>query len=641
MEFERVAPACPTPYSIKVEPGTLRSSISTLLKELQQTNVDLDSFVLGDMEETLSDTVTLHSMLLPVKQTNASNSAVCKQATSLIKVLLRQPFLQSRLLTILLQTLPSLEEAQSSSSSDTTTPLSKNLGRLILSNIRWLDMIYDTPNLTSTALDILGVCDKSMQQDLISILPDIIPDSAADDVVQSLLELKQDDNSLLLPILDAVSSLRLSPSSLDLITTETLNEISAADPSSLPGIARFLMHHTDQSSNNKIIEELRKRLSLQSSDDQAVINSYALTFEALCQGFQYRSDLTSSLLTQIKGTTDSAHHSTADIYLLMCANNAPHNKSKVTNSIRKQCHHNIITKALVDDSIRGLGKQMSSLFPSYISLADSLLRAPESPSRELGSAIYSGLFLEFSDLVLRQDIVAHLTTHVGSGTPNEVGCSLSVLQALAYRNAAELRPFSAFVTSMLDCMSSMTLAQTRRLFVILFSLNAEGNESDTIQIVVRKHLSHSLPRMKKVGIIGVVAFVVVKSQGCRRDNMVSARETSETSSAQYLKEITDMLELANDSCDPRKNCNMKLSDDSPSPLGYLFDELALAIKGKQIAPVVKNWILARYKDVLEEEFMGEFVEGNENRENEEGGTWREEREWCACASVIILRACKS
>ena len=75
-----------------------------------------------------------------------------------------------------------------------------------------------------------------------------------------------------------------------------------------------------------------------------------------------------------------------------------------------------------------------------------------------------------------------------------------------------------------------------------------------------------------------------------------------------LSDIKAMLQLAHDNCDPSKNRNMFLSLDALSPLGYLFDEFALAIRGNQMAPVVKEWILNKYQGMLEEVFMCDFEE---------------------------------
>ena len=189
------------------------------------------------------------SMLLPMVQEGGAAAS-----SSLVKILLRLPFLQPALLKLLLETLSCLDTADDGASS---------LIKLILSQIRWLDNVYDPSGLTETMLEIVSVCDKSLKLDLISILPDVIPDSAADEAVTKLLEvrryfisrdlkvvpnltrcssfpssflarrllqLKETDPTLLLPILDAVSSLRLSPASLHSITFETLSSLGAAEP---------------------------------------------------------------------------------------------------------------------------------------------------------------------------------------------------------------------------------------------------------------------------------------------------------------------------------------------------------------------------------------------------------------------------
>ena len=180
--------AAPEPYCISVSPNTLRSSVASLLKELQALpSVNLQTIVLDDMEAVLQNESTLHSMLLPMKQVvAASSSSSSSSSSSLIKVLLRQPFLQSPLLTLLLEALPSID----TSAFPNTSP-SAAIPKLILTSVRWLDTIYDPATLTATTLEIITVCEKALQLDLISILPDIIPDSAADKAVEKLMELKE------------------------------------------------------------------------------------------------------------------------------------------------------------------------------------------------------------------------------------------------------------------------------------------------------------------------------------------------------------------------------------------------------------------------------------------------------------------
>ena len=250
---------------------------------------------------------------------------------------------------------------------------------------------------------------------------------------------------------------------------------------------------------------------------------------------------------------------------------------------------------------------------------------------------------------MRQEIVAHLTTHVGSGTTEEVDCAMAVIQEFTLKGAALLKPFSAFITSMLDSLQNMTLAQIRRLFIILFTL-ADESDGDDVHIVIRKNLSHSNIRMKRIGIVGVTAFAVCKSLKLRKDNLQMAtimslqagevfpaerlefRSSGQSSQPQdsaagplnpatsgedvikILSDIKAMLQLAHENCDPGTNRNMFLSSEAQSPLGYLFDEFALAIRGNQMAPVVKEWILSKYQVMLEEVFMCDFEEREEQKE---------------------------
>ena len=61
-------------------------------------------------------------------------------------------------------------------------------------------------------------------------------------------------------------------------------------------------------------------------------------------------------------TTDSSQLCAADIYLLLCANIAPHNRSKITNVLRKKIVNRLIGRPVVVDAIENVGDQLSSLF---------------------------------------------------------------------------------------------------------------------------------------------------------------------------------------------------------------------------------------------------------------------------------------
>jgi Fanconi anemia group D2 protein len=428
-------------------------------------------------------------------------------------------------------------------------------------------------------------------------------------VVGALLDLKENSPTLLLPILDAVSSLRISSESLRSVTEQTLSAIEAAEPSALPAIIRFLLQHTQPESATKIIKELRLRLKLPDATDSDNITAATLTLEALVSGFLYRSDLTQELSKILSESYDVSDHGAADIWLLLCCNHQ-HNKKSVVSVVRKKAVNGTLSRVLVEDAIKGYAKQIETLCPSALSLADALLRATEHASRVLGGAFYIELFNEFTDLTRRQDVIAQLTTHVGSGNASEVDEALLTLQILTRNHQAALKPFAPFLFSLLDSLTSLTASQVRRLFVVLFTIH-EDNDGDNIHIVIRKYLSHSSLPMKQIGVIGATAFVVTKSSKLRRDNMVVGAhgegDDDETdlepqlalqADQEAFNEVNEVLSLARTAC-----------ESSASSAGFLYDELALAIKGNQISPRIRDVIQDSYSVLLEDHFVGDPATG--------------------------------
>ncbi len=583
-----------TGFEVEVPPNVVRTSISTMLKKLASLpDVDFDAVITADLASILEHGSALERMLMPLVFEGSPTS------TSLLKLLLRVEQLQPTVLSSLLESLPNMDE---------DSPL---INRVLFS-IRWIEVIYREAELAETVLQTLAASPPSIQKELIQILPDLISDVSADEVIATLIELKEDDPSLLPPILEAASVLNLSSASIQSITDETLQSLEAADPIALHHITNFLMTSAPVSSAEQVISNFRSKLVLPSSQpppESGVLTASTLTIECLSRGFQYRSDLTTALITSLLSTLNPSAHTTADVWLLLCANTS-HNTKQVALTARKKASNGTISSALVSHAIENHADCLEPLFPAAIALADSLIRAPEPGARLLGSSIYLSLFKSFPSPMSRQSVIAAITTHIGSGEGQEVDAAMKALQTICRRDADSLKQFSPFVLSLLSSLASLSTANLRRLFIVLFAVN----DDDIVHIMIRKHLSHKILEMKRIGIIGATAFAVGRSACLRNDWQArvggdsegdkegSALETqgleeSKTpegeTMAPVMKEISEVLTLANDAC------------PAGPALAFLFDELALAIKGKQIAPVVKDFILNKYSTMLEDVFIGE------------------------------------
>ena len=577
------------------------------------------------------------------------------ESSSLIKVLLRIDILQPTLLSALLSKIPELSFAFNTENDNNNNNNNNNgkhsgednedIPRLILSNIKWLDHIINYNSLSESFVECLTLlasnsssCNKTrgILLDVIGMLPDVMSDcitfgggsvsfnnnedeeeeeedgSSSCDILSTLQSLRAEDSTLLIPILDAMSSLPLSQEQLEIVVNDALEALGNVESWGLPALTTFLLNHCPAStSGNKkgksmaldVIEEIRKlplgndneegddmdvdqSLGRNNSTNNTPEASACLTIESISRGFAHRPDLTSTLLKSIKDTTPSSssssntennngldYHPPADIWLLACAATSLHNRPKVKSIFKSKANCGLFTSRLLKEALCGNGVALCSLFDTLCDLADGLLRTSSSSlldstagggggsssscgsACDLGITLYEILFEEFNEPMQRQEIVGRLVTHVGSGVNvnmGEVDSALRVFCSIVDKRGSDggeeeknkvngpmaLRPYTPFLTSMLDHLKSMSSSQVRRLFLLLFAVGyGDGDEGDgsrqlgaasaagsggggggggacsDVHIVITKHLSLAPFSMKRIVSLTVVCIFCVSSIG--------------------------------------------------------------------------------------------------------------------------------
>ncbi|KAL7541555.1 hypothetical protein ACHAXR_011033 [Thalassiosira sp. AJA248-18] len=421
--------------------------------------------------------------------------------------------------------------------------------------------------------------------------------------------------------------------------------------------------------------------------------SSALMIESLSRGFAHRPDLTSTLLKTIKETPthNVGYHPPADIWLLACCAVAPHNRPKVKSIFKSKANCGLFTSALVRQSLSGNGLALTSLFAtSLCDLADGLLRSSSSSSSslggdsssssgassscELGVTLYQILFQEFGEPMQRQEIVGALVTHVGSGVGmkcmGEVDAALKVFCGIVDTikkkkssgrkkdeedGAMALRPFTPFLTSMLDHLHHMTTGQVRRLFLLLFAVgggDGDGDDGDldggirgsACDIVIRKHLSLAPFAKKRIGIIGTVAYAVSRSSQLQEQQSIiddenGMAETEATclpgdaavASSPITKEIKELIEEAYNHCKPAAggggngslganhensiarghvvssiNFSVGSAFSDGSAMAFMLDELCHAVRGGRLAAPIREWLEFLFQSEFEDWYVGDF-----------------------------------
>ena len=229
-------------------------------------------------------------------------------------------------------------------------------------------------------------------------------DEEGSSILSTLQQLRIDDPTLLIPILDAMSSLPLSEEQITIVVKDAVEALGNVETWGLPALTTFLMNHcptTSFGSKKKmaleVIEEMRK-LPLGSNRDgnedmeeeaerggSSSSSSSApacLLIESISRGFAHRSDMTTTLLKSIKNTTSSTsssggltHHPPADVWLLACCAQALHHRPKVKSIFKSKANSGLFTPRLLKDALSGNGVALNSLFHTLTDLANGLLRS--------------------------------------------------------------------------------------------------------------------------------------------------------------------------------------------------------------------------------------------------------------------------
>lgn len=571
-----------------VTPSSLRASINGLLSEMHRNGADVDNQLVletmelmiasSDMKSISGDEVKdglLWKMLLPMtgQRSDAfetleppfsqmSQQTLDKDASnvkvfdvSLVKVLLRIDAVQPTLLSSLIAKLQEIatDEEEFDMNLDAFS-CRQEVPRLIISHIKWLEMIVDPVSLIRATLESItmlstAVTDvefdgngidvkqrkdssndsvgRSILLDMIGMLSDIVDDGAiAEDpelmesILCTLRDVRVQDPTLLIPCLDAVSSLQFTTEEqVETIINDALEALESVSESwLLPALSKFLVHNVTRGDSKlcmKTIDSFR-RLKLGLGGEYLANNdindnaedglrgqihertdSEALMLEALSQGFTYRSDLSNALINAIKHTEPS-QHGAADIWLLFCCASAEHNKSKVKQLFQSKVSSYGFHRGLITDAMKGNGAALGPLFEkSMLPLADALVRSSQKSARLIGGYLYEEMYLEFVDRAKRQDVVGQLVIHISSASSNEeIDVALGVFYRIASTpaGAQSLRLFIPFLTSLLDNVQNFSPCHLRQLFLLLFTVDCDVEDttssgSDEIHILIHKFLA--------------------------------------------------------------------------------------------------------------------------------------------------------
>uniref|UniRef100_A0A8C7V2H1 FA complementation group D2 n=1 Tax=Oncorhynchus mykiss TaxID=8022 RepID=A0A8C7V2H1_ONCMY len=403
-----------------------------------------------------------------------------------------------------------------------------NIPRVIVNQLKWLDRIIDSKELAGKLMQLVSVASVEIQCDIITSLPEILEDSQHSDIARELNALLQENTQLTVPILDAFSSLNLSSTLLAEVRVSVMATLSAVQLEDLPVVVKFILHSISPS-------------------DALEVRGYTQWCPLLYQQPVTISPCDSPcvFLQAIENVDTAEDHKVIDLLVLFIlhSTNANHSRRGAERVLKVKVRAGQIQEALLQKTFRGY--VMRGYFPSILALAQSLLRSPDPCVVPFGGHMYRLSFTAF-DSYCQQEVVGSLVTHVCSGVGGEVDVALELLCGLVTEKPSEMALYAVFVKGILDYMENLTPQQIRRLFHLLsglaFGQQQQGTHiQDDMHIVVRKQLSSTVPKYKRIGIIGAVMVVGSMGVTALLELVRSCSESSPEAAALYYDELANLV----------------------------------------------------------------------------------------------------
>uniref|UniRef100_A0AAA9SJW8 FA complementation group D2 n=1 Tax=Bos taurus TaxID=9913 RepID=A0AAA9SJW8_BOVIN len=512
----------------------------------------IEEFVSG-LESYIEDQDSFRNCLLSCERVQdeetSTGTSYCK---SLIKLLLGIDTLQPAIIKVLFEKLPEFlfEKVNSDGIS---------MPRLIINQLKWLDRVVDSKDLTTKIMQLISVAPLCLQHDFVISLPEILGDSQHADVGKELSDLLTENTLLTVPILDVLSSLQLESKLLTKVRQLVMGKLSSVSLDDLPVIIKFILHSVTPTDALEVISELREKLDLQHC---ILPSQFQVSLSRLRNKGQTR---------QLKGPPRRLNTSTNT-----------QTKKYIERVLRNKIRSGCFEEDLLQGTFYIHYLVLKDICPSILSLAQSLLNSLDQSIILFGSLLYRYSFM-FFDTYCQQEVIGALVTHVCSGNEVEVDAALDVLLELVVVSPSAMRLNAVFVKGILDYLDNMSPQQIRKLFCVLstlaFSKEHEANShiQDDMHLVIRKQLSSTVFKYKLIGIIGAVTMAgVMAADRSRSSNLTPG--SGELSSEQCTQ-VTSLLQLVH-SC----------SEQSPQASGLYYDEFANLIHGRRLAPEVLEWL---------------------------------------------------
>ena len=416
------------------KPHWLRSEQALFRRKLEQSlqsSNAVDAFM-EQLQKYLDDNnLLLLKALMPVRGSSDSS----QDPESLVRNLLNIECLQPPLTSYLLEKLAiiSLETEGIVKDDDPTTTIPK----LILNSLRWLNVTQNGEHLTDKLMEIMEATPDQLQVEIVSSLPEIIPDHLHDKVAKELQKSLQKKH-LTATILDTFTNLSIKSEMSLHLRINVLEGIKQAPQDDLPIMVKFVLAATNAKDCIIEIDTLRDNLSLDKDTALNMISQASqrlaarrpltqqtkvtknddfdvLVLDVIRLSMTSETKISDAWFQAIdKGTLPPEQKlKVLDILILLHLYDLPNKKKLVESLVKNKIRNGKITEELIKKLFEYHSKIMRNLFEGVQNIAEMLMNSTERVLTYFSTVFQVQAFSRL-DKFCQQEIIADLATQIGT-----------------------------------------------------------------------------------------------------------------------------------------------------------------------------------------------------------------------------------
>ncbi|PXF47554.1 Fanconi anemia group D2 protein [Gracilariopsis chorda] len=516
--------------------------------------------VISDLETCWNDSSRMRRACSPISIASGQTSAL---SLSLVKVILSIDLFQSAMMTCIVNKISELGE---------DSCVDKDVAHTLLNQLRWLDFIVDGPALCESLLSIVPIISPSIQKELIEALPEILDDSTRDKAVTELIRVLEESPSMMGSVVDALGALGVGGEQLSDVNTSIISSLAATNRDMLPVTLKYLLQSCPQDLLTETVNALRHTLALSSLGPGVG----KLCLDAAKSGLRMSKLVADHVIVSLKKLENPSDHKPADLWLLIALSDSPLHRKQAEVVFRKKAAQNVFTRILIDSAIAPFAESFVDIADRLLYFASLALQFHDIGARRTGVIFYTTLFRLLQDRNVRRKVISSLLDHTGTRRLHETDAALEALSIIATEseNDISLLPFSALVQGLLDYLEFFNDFQLRQIWTALGFLcratskskddnspgklsgkdcsqaeahndpqdSAGGSELASLEILLRKELTHADTFYRRMGVIGASTMIKVLGSSVQNNILSMLLDTGRADSYSQALSFDELAE---------------------------------------------------------------------------------------------------